>query len=309
MWRSIACVAIAFGTASADPNPEAEKLFRDGRKLLADGKPVEACDAFGASANLEPSVGTFLNLGDCRAKLGQTASAWAAFVAAGRLARKVADPRMAEADRRSAELEPTLSYLTINVTPVPQLAIERDNVATDPTVWGQSVPVDPGRIAISAHAPGYDPWSTTIDIAPNGERRIVTVPALHPQPVAVHTQFVERSVLTKTRDVAIGVASAGALALVASGILALDANSLENDARRTCPATNPCHDPGAAQQSKTAVTRGTVATVVGGVGLAAVAAGVALWFVGRPKDSATPLAHVVPAATPDSVSLSYVGSF
>ncbi len=199
-WRSIACVAIAVGTAAADPNPEAEKLFRDGRKLLADGKPVEACDAFGASAKLEPSVGTLLNLGDCRAKLNQTASAWAAFVAAGRLARKLADPRMAEADRRSAELEPTLSYLTINVTPVPQLAIERDNVATDPTVWGQSVPVDPGRIAITAHAPGYDSWSTTVDIAPNGERRIVTVPALHAQPVAVHTQFVlERSVLTKTR--------------------------------------------------------------------------------------------------------------
>lgn len=308
-WRSIACVAIAVGTAAADPNPEAEKLFRDGRKLLADGKPVEACEAFGASAKIEPSVGTLLNLGSCRAQLGQSASAWAAFVAAGRLAHKLADPRQAEADRRSAELEPTLSYLTINASAIPELAIEQNNVATDPTVWGQSVPVDPGRIAISAHAAGYDPWSTTIDVAPNGDHRVVSVPALHVHPVAVHTEFVERSVLTKTRDVAIGVASAGALALVAGGVLALDANSLENQALVTCPQNEACHDLGATEKSKTAVTRGTIATVVGGVGVAAVAAGVALWFVGRPQDGATPLAHLAPIATPDSVSLSYAGSF
>src|SRR5689334_14611288 len=93
----------------AEPNPEAEKLFRDGRALIKQGKLAQACEAFAASNKLEPSVGTLLNLGDCRAKLGQTATAWASFVEAGRLAKKQNDRRQAEADRRTAELEPRLS--------------------------------------------------------------------------------------------------------------------------------------------------------------------------------------------------------
>ena len=309
MWRSLVCLTLAVGTAAADPNPEAEKLFRDGRKLLSDGKLAEACDAFGASAKLEPSVGTYLNLGDCRAKLGQTASSWAAFVAAGRLARKVGDARQAEADRRSGELEPKLSYLELDVARVPGLAIERNNVAIDPTEWGQSVPVDPGHVAISAHAAGFDPWTTTIEVAPGGERKTVAVPALHARPIAVKTRYIEHHVLTRTRDLAIGIAGAGVLALAGGGILALDANSLENQAHATCPPGQPCHDLGASQQSKTAVTRGTIATVVGAVGLGAVGVGVALWFVGKPRETDSPVARIVPIATPDTVGLGYAGSF
>jgi hypothetical protein len=305
MWRIFACIVLAVGTAAADPNPEAEQLFRDGRRLLSEGKPVEACEAFGASAKLEPSVGTYLNLGDCRAKLGQTASAWAAFAAAAGLAREHNDPRGAEAERRRAELEPKLSYLKIDAPRIPNLEIDRDRVATAPGEWGNEVPIDPAHYVFDAKAPGYEPISIAVDIAP-GEHKVVAVPALKVHVIVAAP--VEHHVLTPTRDIAIGLGGAGVLGLAIASGLALDANSLENKARAVCPSGQPCHDLNATQESKTAVSRGNIASAIGGVGLGAIAVGVALWFVGRPQETAA-VARVVPVATPDSIALSFAGSF
>jgi hypothetical protein len=306
----VGLIVLAVGTAVADPNPEAEKLFRDGRKFLAESKLAEACDAFAASSKIEPTVGTLLNLGDCRAKLGQTATAWAAFVAAGQLAHQQRDPRKAEADRRSAQLEPSLSYLTIAVPDrVAKLEIDRDNATIDPTVWGQSVPLDPGPVAITARAPGYDTWSQTITLKPGGDHQVITVPPLHAQPVVEAPKVVARPTLTRTREVAIGFGAAGVVALIVSGAVGLDAISLENEATAVCPSGKPCHDLTASQKSDLAVSRATIATEVGVAGAVAVAAGVALWFVGRPRESATGVARIIPTATPDSVALALVGRF
>src|SRR5690606_10533025 len=76
----IACGVLLGGAAAAHAQAaEAEVLFRDGRKLIKAGKLAEGCDKIAASERLESSVGALLNLGDCREKLGELASAWAAF--------------------------------------------------------------------------------------------------------------------------------------------------------------------------------------------------------------------------------------
>jgi len=302
----IVILAITCGAARADPNPEAEKLFRDGRSLLKDGKLAPACDAFAGSAKLEPSVGTFLNLGDCRARLGQTASAWAAFVEARRLAHKLGDAREVEANRRTVELEPKLSYLTIAVSsPVRGMEIVRGAQTFDATVWGQSVPVDPGTFAITARAIGYDDWSTSIAVKPDGDRQKVVVPVLHARPLPTTIVRAKATpILTPKRDVAIGLAGAGVVALVVSGIVALDAKSLEDQARASCPAGLPCRDPAAVQASDKAVTRATIATVVGGAGVAVVGAAAALWFFGKPTET-----RVTPTLAPGSVAVTLTGSF
>src|SRR4051812_35345515 len=67
---------------------EAEVLFRDGRTLIRRGKLAQGCDKLDASERLESSVGTLLNLGDCREKLGKFASAWAAFRKAEAMAKR-----------------------------------------------------------------------------------------------------------------------------------------------------------------------------------------------------------------------------
>ncbi len=309
----IACLLYA-GVAHAQPagevNPEAEKLFRDGRALLKDGNTAAACDAFTASAKLGPSVGTFLNLGDCRARRGEVATAWAAFVEAGRLAGKVADPRKAEADKRAAELEPELSYLTIEVTSrVPGLTIQRDDVAIDATVWQQPTAIDPGAHTVVATAPGFAKWGMKIEVAPHGDKAIAHVPALQAIAVAPSAAVAVHAPDRFTTMRIIGVASAGVgvAALAGSLALAIDAKGLENDARITCPADKPCGNLPASQESERAVTRANIATVIGAGGVVAVTAGVVLWFVGRPREAAPP--PIAATATRDSFAVALTGHF
>src|SRR3954468_3549725 len=78
------------GRAYCDP-ATAEALFRQGRQLMSEGKTAEACEKFGASERMDPSSGTLLNLADCDAKSGKSASAWAEFLAAARMARNQGD--------------------------------------------------------------------------------------------------------------------------------------------------------------------------------------------------------------------------
>ncbi len=301
------CVTLGLAVtlpAAADPDPQAEKLFRDGRRLIKEGRIAEACDAFSGSSHLEPSVGTLLNLGDCRARLGQTASAWAAFVEAGRLARNLNDDRQAEANRRATELEPALSYLVVTVTtPTPGLVVARNGTPIDPAVWGQSVPLDPGDYRIIATAAGYDPFSTTVAIHADADHEAVAVPALHlrPRPLATPAQPIE--IFTRTRKIGVATAGAGIVALGAALVLGVQAKALEDQALATCPKGEPCHDLDASQKSDRAVTRANLATAIGGVGLAAAGAGVVLWFVGRPH------ARLVPLASPEVVGLALRGGF
>ncbi len=308
-WVVAACMC-AVHAAHGDPlneppNPEAEQLFRDGRALLKDGKLSEACDRFAASAALDASVGTFLNLGDCRAKLAQTASAWAAFVEAGRLAGKLGDERKAEADKRAAELEPALSYITI-VAPstIAGLVIARDGKPLAAAAWGQPIAIDPGGHAISATAPGFAPWRTSIAVKPDGDRERVVVPALIPLPAPVVSRRPEPQPRSGLRTAALVLGGAG-VASAGTGLgLLIDATILMNDARQTCPSGTPCHDAHAVSLSDRATTRASVATAAGAIGAAAIAAGIVLWFVGRPRN-----AEVVPGLDRRSASLSLAVRF
>ena len=71
-------IAVCAATASAQ-SPAAEALFQEGRRLIKQGRLEAGCDKLAASQQLETSIGTLLNLGDCRERLGKLASAWAAF--------------------------------------------------------------------------------------------------------------------------------------------------------------------------------------------------------------------------------------
>lgn len=65
---------------AAAPATPAEQAFLDGRTLIDEGKPAEACAKFEESIKLDPSAtGTLLNLGLCNERLGRTATALAWF--------------------------------------------------------------------------------------------------------------------------------------------------------------------------------------------------------------------------------------
>src|SRR3569623_2306025 len=79
MGRLAASLAVLAGLASiASANPEADKLFEEGRKLV-DIDPSAACAKFDLAIKLDPDApGVLLNLGLCNEKLGKykTAIYW-----------------------------------------------------------------------------------------------------------------------------------------------------------------------------------------------------------------------------------------
>ena len=132
-------------TADAQP-ASAEALFQEGRTLLAAGDVAAACDRFEASNRQEASVGTLLNLGDCRERLGDTETAWATFLAAEALARRSSDDRADEAARRADALEPA-SARPKPPAPAPPTTIVVHQPA--PSRW-----TTPRKLAVGAGALG-----------------------------------------------------------------------------------------------------------------------------------------------------------
>lgn len=298
-------------------SPEAEVLFRDGRDLIKRGKLAAGCDKLAASERLESSVGTLLNVGDCREKLGKFASAWAAFRKAEAMAKRTGgdDKRQAEAGRRAAALEPRLSNLVIEVSSrVDGLVIRRDGEIVDEAVWNTPMPIDPGSYTITAEAPGFVAWNATVPVGPDASRQLVVVPSLEPAPAeasgADAAPAASVSVMTARRgtwsaarkfSVALGLAGAGA---VGTGIyFGWRAKDLEERADERCPLAL-CADPEGLRLNDRARSSALTANILYIAGGATLATAVVLWVVGAPDEI-----MVVPAASDRHVGVSMTGSF
>lgn len=295
-------VIITAAAPARAQSAEAEALFRDGRGLIKAGKLAAGCDKLAASERLESSVGTLLNLGDCREKLGKLASAWAAFRKAEAMARRAGgdDKRKAEAERRARLLEPRLSNLVIRVAQrVDGLVVRRDDEQVDDAGWNTPLPVDPGTYTITAEAPGYTPWRTMVSIAGGAARQVVEVPPLvraAPPPEAATVEpwppprprMVQRTVRapgiwSATRGISAVVAVAGAAALGTGIYFGVHSRDLSHQADQRCPGT-VCSDPEGLRlndQAQTAATRANILYIAGG---AALATATVLWFVGAPDE-------------------------
>lgn len=163
--------------------PAAEALFQEGRQLLAKGSLAEACQRFAESYQLEASSGTLLNLALCHEKQDRTATAWAEYRAAARLASSQGrEDRVAVAEGKAAALESKLPRLTfVTETSVRDLRVVSDDGALGDSGMsvGTAVPVNPGVHHLTVTAPGFRSWTTTIEVK-EAEQRTVRIPALEP---------------------------------------------------------------------------------------------------------------------------------
>jgi hypothetical protein len=182
----IACLLCTRGVSAS---PAAEKLFEDGRAALALNHLDEACDALRRSQDLEPRVGTLLNLGDCEEKRHRLASAWEAFVEARTLAVAQHDKRAALADQRVRALAPRLPYLLLAVKRVEGLVITRDGAAVPAAEWDHELPLDPRTYTLEAHAPGRVAWTSGLELG-EGQHLRIEVPELAVEATPRATQIV-----------------------------------------------------------------------------------------------------------------------
>jgi len=316
---AIAATAFVFPQSTAHAqSPEAEVLFRDGRDLIKHGKLAAGCDKLAASERLESSIGTLLNLGDCREKLGKLASAWAAFRKAEAMAKRSGkdDKRQAEAGRRAAQLEPKLSNLVIEVEGgVAGMVVRRDGEVIDQAAWNTPMPVDPGTYTIVAEAPGFVAWSAQVTVPAGAQRQVFTVPALERVPVAAPPAESEPAPgprlvpirrpgtwsTARRFAVAAGVLGAGA---VGTGIyFGWRASDLRDRADRRCPLL-VCDDAEGLRLNDQARTSALTANILYIAGGATLATAVVLWVVGAPAEIV-----VVPAAGDHQVGVSMTGRF
>jgi tetratricopeptide (TPR) repeat protein len=287
--------------ARAQDAATAQALFEEGRSLLQQQQYEKACPKFEESQRLGPASGTLLNLGECYAKLGKTASAWAAFKEAIPAAHSAGQAdREQFARERIAEIEPKLVKLSVDVTrpPAPQLVVKRDGVVLGEAAWGTPVPVDPGSHVVEASAPGKATWKTTVEVR-SAPSTSVVVPALE----SAHddaTSDGSKSLLTQ-RNIGLGVAGIGVVAVAIGAVFGLNAISTNDSAKSHCRDGNLC-DPTGLDDLDSARSQATLSTVFFVGGAAALGAGAYLFFT-------APHVEVAPAVTASSGGLQMRGTW
>lgn len=274
--------ALVLGVASVShaETTEADALFNQGRELLERGLFADACAKFKKSNELAPAPATLLNFGYCQEQLGRMKTAMDTYVAAQALAEKAGDPKkVAFAKERLVAATARATKLVILVAPpIPDdLVVQRNGTAVTKAEYGRSIPVDPDEIVVTASAPGRRPWRTVVIARGDGASVTVFVPPLEEPETSV-----SGGIETK-RLVAIGLGIVGAGTLGAGFALGLGAHSRYRDTLSQCDDAG-C-DPHAVDVQDSARAQGNVATVLVGVGLVTLGAGVVLWLTTKKEPS------------------------
>lgn len=157
--------------AAADETP-AERLFRDGRALMLDGRFDDACPMLEESHRLEPHVGTLLNVAACHERQGKVASAWVDYQKALTAARAEGQAERAQlAAERIKVLEPRVPWLRISST-VDDVAIALDGGRIEHVAWGQEMPVDPGPHVVTAERGGAKVFEERLELRESDHRSV-----------------------------------------------------------------------------------------------------------------------------------------
>lgn len=300
-------------TAAADARvDEADRLFQQGRQLVAAGRLAEACAAFDASQQLAPATTTLFNQADCREKANQIATAWRLFVEAEHRTRSATDTvgmRLhGVAVDRVSRLAPRLSRLTIVIAdPEGGLIVLRDGDLVAKADWNHAVPIDGGSYVLVAKREDREVWRETIVVASEAANLIVRMPrpptvSAEPKPVIALQASLGDSRARVPRSRRSAVLATGGAVLLLGGALGFErwGSSIYSEA----VATND------EALRRSANTRRYAAQSLLGAGLGC--AGVATWLWLRDPGERAPApraTRVDPIVGPGVVGLRLEGSF
>lgn len=315
--------------ASVSPPSSAQQLFDRALERREAGALSEACDLFEASVAATPSPHGWLQVGNCR-EPSDPVAALEAFEAAAALAARVDDPA-----RRGAYLNAASSRLEPLVRRVPTLVFRAPStpgVVAEVTLAGRTAasPVDrydealrfnPGRYQVRAWAPGFSSYALDVELL-EGERRVITLPALQPLPAASATEpapFAAEPVAASAVDArprpvvrALPVLlSGGGLLLVISGVVVGQlSTSQRHELERECDAPDGSgprrcsSDLADSKQRMQDLAITADALWVGGALLAG--AGIGLFILDQNRDDT---ARVAAGCVPSHCELSLAGHF
>jgi len=161
-----------------DREVDAERLFREGQKLLEERRFGEACPKFEAAYNKDHSLGTLINLAFCHKEQGAIWYAWLEFREAEVKATELNRPdRRDFAKQRLAELEKLLPKVVIDN---PHKLVLTDVLVEDRKVWeaerGAVFAAEAGQRRFIFKARGKKNGELLVNIAKGEKVQHVTVP-------------------------------------------------------------------------------------------------------------------------------------
>jgi hypothetical protein len=333
-----ACCALlqtlsAAAQTNASNKAAAEALFDQGVRLMKQNNFAEACPKLEESDRIDPAVGTLLYLGECYERVGKTASAWATFREAASLATNSNQgDRARVAAARAQELEPKLSRLSVELAPdvakIPGVVVKRGTQRLEPSLYGTSLPVDPGEYRVDVSAPGYEPWSTPIKVEGGGASASVRVPALvkasepaapvaapatepsqsGAQPAQVDlSPNPRKSGLSTQQTVGIVTGAVGVVGLGVGSFFGIRALNKSSDADSHCPKDGLCNDQEGLTLTEEGQDHASIANIGFAVGGGLLALGAVLYLTGAPSDADR--VALVPALVPGLAGANVVGRF
>ncbi len=285
----------------------AQSLFDSGKALMDRGDYDQACPKLEESQRLDPGGGTILNLALCHELQGRLAAAWTEFKQAlGDAQRDGRQDRIDAAVEHLRIVESKLPWITVTVgSAVPGQEVRIDGALLGQPAWGTAVAVDPGAHELSATAPGREPWSGRIELAP-GERKTVTVPKLGaaappkarveraPPVRAAPTDWNPAPAAPRKRQGSSGtgmlLAGLGGLSLVIGTIAGLSAIEKHKESNQRCPTDTTCTGEGVKLENE-ARSAARTANVAFGIGLVGVTVGF-IFMASSGDDSAARPAHL-----------------
>ena len=273
--------------SAQDREVDAERLFREGQKLLEERRFGEACPKFEAAYNKDHSLGTLINLAFCHKEQGAIWYAWLEFREAEVKANELNRPdRRDFAKQRLAELEKQLPKVIIDN---PQKVQLTDVLVEDRKVWeaerGAVFAAEAGQRRFIFKARGKKNGALLITITSGNKVQHVVVPDMEdgsdepppkPEPTPGEAPKPEAPVATQASDgstqrtigwIAIGV---GGVAAIVGSIEGISTLSSPCSGGKTCAPD----DKSSANTSATIADIGFIVAglgIVGGIALIATA--------------------------------------
>ncbi len=326
--------------AQAGDPAAARTLFQEARKAANAGDYTTACPKFADSYQLDPAIGTLLNIADCEQRLGHIAKAWVTFQKAlDQLSKN--DDRRPAVEKAAAGLEKRLPRLSVRLaaTAPKESTIERDGVQVGSSSLGMALPVDPGHHVVIVKASGHQEQRYEVDVSEGQSRELLCEPGAAVTPSAsVSSIQPEKPALTsetekpasaagpistsnapplataqtqlqsepRSRTVGYVVGGIGAAGLAVGVVTRVLAFGQKSSINAHCDVNKACDQTGMDAVSR-ANTFQTVSTVSLLVGLAGVGTGIYLVVAGSEKPSTQATLH--PLVLPSGAGLSLQRNF
>jgi tetratricopeptide (TPR) repeat protein len=297
----LACCALP-GIASADPEKQkrADQLFVEGRQLLNNKQPAEACEKFKEAIALDPvAAGTMLNLGLCNEELEKYHSALVWYRRAQTRASETNLPdHESAAKEHASKLASLVPAIALDFTPpVKGAHVKVDGDKVEDKDFAH-IELDPGHHIIEVRAPGKKTANVDFEVEARKTSKAAT-----DKLVQISMVDGEADVIVdpgkKRRRIAYGLGAAGiatlAFTLTYCIVERLDYNSAK-DSGDIGAANNDVHH------------LRTVGTTTFFVGAALVGAAAYLYFTAPEKPVAEQTAWA-PIVGPDQLGFAVSGSF